>query len=157
MEPTQENIESPLFQLSIDGNNDAIRNASIWARILGIVGIILGTLFILIAVLTLIQLSPYQSYNNYDSYEQRSVIQNMQWSLRGLKILLWMIFLSGGIFIVGGIFSNQFSNRLNTAIRSNDQVVLNNCFASLRNYFALRSIVLITILLVIIVMIAARL
>ena len=156
MEPTQENTEIPLFQLNIDENNDNIRNAAVWAKILGIVGIILGSLFILIAALTMIQVSSVQSYDNYNSYENRSVTHTIEYMMRGLKFMMWLMFLSGAVFIVGGIFSYQFSNRLQSAIRSNDQVLLNSSYASLRNYFALRSIVLIIILLLILVLVAAR-
>lgn len=124
----------PLFQLNIDGNaQNTLRSAASWSKVLGIVGLILGVLFILIGILVQAAIS-------------RNGVYGQNASLLGnVGMVAYMVF--GLIMIISSIFSLNFSSKIGAALRSNDQYSLVSGFAAARNYFAFWSILCIIMLL----------
>ena len=133
-----------LFQMNLDAQNSYnLRSAASWAKVLGVVGIITGTILVILMTITLSQLRDYNGY----SY-RRSGLDGIFGSSSGTaKLGIWIMIITGIIFILGGIFSFGFGNKINAALRSSDQNGLNNGFAALRNYYAVRSITVIIVLL----------
>lgn len=141
------NSTTSLFQMNLDAQNSYnLRNAASWGKVLGVVGIILGILF---CVLCAIAMSKLDSYDSRGYRGRNSGFSEIfgGGSLAATKTGLWIMILTGIIFILGGMFSYSFGNKVNLALKSNDQQGLNQGFAALRNYYAVRSITLILILL----------
>lgn len=148
----QENNNSSLFQLNLDASNSyTLRSAASWAKVVGVVGMILGILLILMAVMAFSRAS-----NSYGGGDEGfvDVFANSRSSARTGGTMLIII---GAIFIIGAVFSYQFGNQINMALRANDQDGLDKGFAALRNYYALRGIVLIIVLLLFLISFASML
>jgi len=136
------NPPSSLFQMNLDAQNSYnLRGSASWAKALGVAGIITGAIII---ILMLIAMNRISGYDTYGSYRYRRDILS---STTETKTGLWILIITGIIFIIGGIFSFNFGNKINAALKSNDQNGLNSGFAALRNYFALRAITIIIVLL----------
>ena len=151
MQEEQHNRDSSLFQLNLDASNSyLLRSAATWAKVLGVVGILLGALFIIIAIIALSQAAT--------EYDRRGAFADV-FGTRGeaAGIGATFIILTGLIFILGAVFSLNFGNRIAAALKANDQSGLDRGFAALRNYYALRSIVLIIILLLFLISFAGSL
>lgn len=135
-----------LFQMNLDAQNSYnLRSSASWAKLLGVVGIITGAILVILMAITLSKLE------NVRDYGYRRGGLDMMFATR---TGLWVFIISGIIFIIGGIFSYNFGNKINAALRSNDQNGLNNGFAALRNYFAIRSITVIIVLLLLILVLS---
>lgn len=147
MEPhhhLEPNPTTSLFQMNLDAQNSYnLRSAAGWGRVLGVVGIVLGIIFCLLCAIAMTKL------NSYDGgYSRRGGFDDIfGGSATGTKMGLWMMIITGIIFILGGVFSFHFGSRVSAALKSNDQEGLNRGFAALRNYYAVRSITLIIVLL----------
>ncbi len=142
-----------LFELNLDAANSyTLRSAASWAKVLGVVGTIVGVFFV---VFFLVFLTKAGGRSQYGTREEGFEVLNE--SPEAIQITAWFFFLAGVIFIVGGIFSFLFGNRISIALRSNDPDSLERGFAALRNYFALRSIVMIIVLLLLLLMLAGSL
>lgn len=134
------NQSNSLFQLNLDVQNSYnLRSAATWAKVLGVVGIITGALLIILMAITL-------SKTN-GRYGYRSSVDTLLAARTGL----WIVIIAGVIFIVGGIFSYNFGNKMNDSLKTSNQDGLNNSFAALRNYFALRSITIIIVALLLLI------
>lgn len=141
-----------LFQLNLDAsNNYTLRSASSWAKVTGAAGIIIGLITVIIFIAALVQISNQSPYD-YNEGGVGSVFVGLD-SER--KVGIWTMIIMGLIFIVGGIFSLSFGNKISTALKANSQEMLNNGFAALRNYYALRGIVLIIVLLLLLLTIVS--
>lgn len=141
------NPSSSLFQMNLDAQNSYnLRSAASWSKVLGVVGIILGAIFIILCVITLSKISGYESDYGYRR-SSGGFDDVFGGSTAATKTGLWILILTGVIFILGGAFSFNFGNKIGQALRSNDQQALNGGFAALRNYYAVRSITLIIVLL----------
>lgn len=147
MEQSQNTTPTPttsLFQMNLDAQNSYnLRSSASWAKVLGVVGIITGAIFVILMAITLSKLD---SIGRYDRYNRGGL--DMMFAT---KTGLWIVVITGIIFIIGGIFSFNFGNKINAALRANDQNGLNGGFAALRNYFALRSITVIIVLLLLLI------
>ncbi len=154
MEQNQNYTPNPttsLFQMNLDAQNSYnLRSAASWGKVLGVVGVILGIIF---CVLCAITLSKLDSYSGSSYRYRRGGLGDMFGgsSVTETKTGLWLFIVTGIIFILGGVFSFNFGNKINMALKSNDQQGLNQGFAALRNYYAVRSITLILILLLFLV------
>jgi hypothetical protein len=132
---------SSLFEMNLDAQNSYnLRSSASWAKVLGVVGIMTGVILIIMMVITLSRVENVSRYSRYDRNDLQDIF--------AAKTSLWILILSGIIFIIGGVFSFSFGNKMNTALKANDQNGLNAGFAALRNYFALRSITIIIVLLI---------
>ena len=137
------NPTTSLFQMNLDAQNSYnLRSAASWAKVLGVVGIITGVIIIILMAIAMTQL---QGYNGY-GYRRGGLDGIFGGGMGATKMGFWIMIISGIIFILGGIFSFGFGNKINAALRSSDQNGLNSGFAALRNYYAVRSITIIIVL-----------
>jgi hypothetical protein len=144
METNQPQNMPPLFQLNVDMNaNMALRGAASWAKVLAIVGFIIGILFVIVGVLA-------QNAMNSGAYYGRN--SSMMGNI-GMVVYIIM----GLIMIIGSIFSLNFANKISTAVRANDQVALAGGFSAARNYFAFWAVICIIFLLLILITIVSLL
>ncbi|MCB0777382.1 MAG: hypothetical protein KDB99_13805 [Chitinophagaceae bacterium] len=141
MEENQ-NQSSSLFQLNLDPQNSyALRSAASWAKVLGILGLILGGLFVLLGILVQQAISNSSGYN---SYRYRSSGFSAE-SLGNIGMAFYI--LVGLMFIISSIFALNAGNKITGGLKGNDQVMLNAGFAGARNYFAFWAIIMILTLL----------
>lgn len=141
------NPASSLFQMNLDAQNSYnLRSSASWAKVLGVVGIMTGIILIIMMAITLSKIEG----SGYSRYDRGGGIEE----IFAAKTGLWIIIITGIIFIIGGAFSYNFGNKIGAALKSNDQNGLNSGFAALRNYFALRSITLIIVLLLLLISLA---
>ena len=144
-QPSQQPTDpgTSLFQLNLDATNSyTLRNAGSWAKVTGVVGICVG---VILALLALIGLS---RVNESGAYRRRNEgFDSVFDASASAGVGATMLIIVGIIFVIGGIFSFNFGNKISGALRTNDQNSLNKGFAALRNYYALRAIVLILVLL----------
>jgi hypothetical protein len=133
----QPQSSSPLFQLNVDANTGyTLKSAASWGRLLGILGIIFGVLFIVAGIMVQQTLTRTASYQDFGGYGSRSA------SMIGNAGMIAYIIM-GVITLVGSIFALNFGNKAAAAIRTNDQNSLRASFAAVRNYFAFWSILMI--------------
>ena len=143
---SQPGSSSSLFQLNLDiANSYSLRSAGSWAKVVGVVGIVVGILFIMIAVITL-NPPPATYGGGKEGFEDLLATDK---TAAGLGAAIFII--TGVIFIISAIFSFSFGSRILNALKSNDQNGLERGFAALRNYYALRAIVLIIIALILLI------
>ena len=143
MEP---NPNTSLFNLNLDANNGyTLRSAASWAKVLGIVSIILAILFIAIGVLFPTAIS--QSSGRYDEDFGGSRMMGQ------LGMIMYVCI--GILYLVSGMFAMNFGNKIARSLRSNDQSSLNAGFAALRNLFAYWAILMIIGLLLMLIGVAA--
>lgn len=138
MDTNQPQNQPPLFQLNVDMNaNLALRGAASWAKVLAIVGLIEGVLFIIFGFLV-------QNAVNRGGYYggNTSMIGNA-----GMIVYIVM----GLIMVIGSVFALNFANKISTAIRANDQVSLAGGFSAARNYFAFWAVICIIFLLLLLI------
>ncbi|MBK9568664.1 MAG: hypothetical protein IPQ06_14920 [Chitinophagaceae bacterium] len=148
MEPNQ---NTSLFQLNLDAQNSyTLRSAATWAKVLGVVGMIMGILFVVLGII--VQQAVSSSSGVYNSYRSSGFsaksIGNM-----GLVAYVFM----GLIFIVSSIFALNAGNKINSGLKANDQATLNAGFAGARNYFAFWAIMIILMLLLVLISILGAL
>lgn len=138
MEQNQnQNQGSSLFQLNIDMNaNMTLRSAASWAKVLGVVGMILGILFVILGVLV---------QNAASSGRMGLGSSGSAIGSYGLVVYLIM----GLVLIISSVFALNFGNKISAALRANDQNSLSQGFGGVRNYFALWSIICIIFLLLV--------
>lgn len=142
MEPNQQQNTS-LFQLNLDAQNGyTLRSAASWAKVLAITGFIIAALCIAGGIMM------QQAMNQYGSgyYNDRGFNARM---MGNAGLVVYVIL--GLIFIVSSIFALNAGNKITRGLRSNDQYSLNAGFASIRNYFAFWSVLMIIFLLLILI------
>jgi hypothetical protein len=145
----EQDNNSSLFQMNLDaGNSYTLRSAASWAKVTGVAGILIGLFLVISFIAALIQISNQSPYE-YNEDGMGSVFLGLD---NGRKTGIWTMILAGMIFIVGGIFSFSFGNKIGTALKASNQEMLNNGFAALRNYYALRGIVMIIVILLILLL-----
>jgi hypothetical protein len=135
-----------LFQLNLDAQNSyTLRSAASWARVLGIVGLIMGVLCIILGVMVQQAVSSYDGYyRNTNGFSMRTM------GMGGLIIYVIM----GLIMIISSIFALNAGSKISGGLRANDQATLNAGFANIRNYFAFWAVMMILSLLLMILGIA---
>jgi amino acid permease len=139
----EQNQNTSLFQLNLDAQNSyTLRSAASWAKVLGVVGIIIGILCIIAGILAQQALSQTSGYYRNDSGFSTRTLGNA--GLIGYVIL-------GLIFLVSSMFALNAGNKINLGLKTNDQAALNAGFAGARNYFAFWTILLIIFLLLILI------
>jgi hypothetical protein len=143
----EQNQPTSLFQLNLDASNSyALRSAASWAKVLGILGIIFGVLFVIVGFMVQSALSSGSS--DLEGFRYRSNA-----SLAG-GIGMFVYICMGILTVIGSIFAINFANKISSALRTNDQDTLRGGFAGLRNYFAFWGILMIIGLLLMILGIA---
>lgn len=146
MEQTQ---NTSLFSLNLDAQNSyTLRSMASWSKVLGVVGLILGILFILLGILVQQAMNQY-GYRSYRSGGfSASAIGNA-----GMAVYVVL----GLVMIVTSVFALNSGNKINAALRANDQAALSAGFANARNYFAFWAIIIIIILLFVLISILSSL
>lgn len=140
-----------LFQLNLDLTNSyTLTNAASWGKVLGIVSIIMGVLFVLLGIMIQGMLSNFGSGDGGSYYDDEARGNTSLVASMGLFVYAVM----GIIFIVGGIFAYNFGNRIKKALRINDPNTLQSGFAACRNFFAFWAILTILSLLIMVIMFA---
>ena len=130
------NQSNSLFELNIDANaNMTLRSAATWARVLGIVSLIMGIFFVIFGVIW--QNTIKSSGSGYSS-AYGSIMRTS-----GLVYFLVI----GIVMIISAIFALNFASRISTAVKANDQVSLSMGLGAVRNYFAFWSVICIIFLL----------
>lgn len=145
MEPNQNQTQGgPLFQLNIDMNaNMALRSAASWAKVLAIVGFIMGILFVIFGILV-------QNAMRSGGYYGRN--SSMIGSY-GLVVYLIL----GIVMIVSSVFALNFANKVTAALTANDQVALAAGIGAARNYFAFWAVLCIIFLLLLLISVVTAL
>jgi len=138
----QQNTGGPLFQLNLDAQNSyTLRSAASWAKVFGVVGIIIGILCVIGAILFQSAMNQYDGGGMYESRSMRMM------GNAGMVVYIIM----GIIMIMSSIFALNFANNTQRALRANDQASLSGGFAGVRNYFALWAILQILMLLLMLI------
>src|SRR5690349_15440729 len=107
----EENQSSSLFQLNLDAQNSyTLRSAASWAKVLGVVGLILGILFVIFGIIAQQQLSRVE-YSSYRTGMSSS-------SLANLGLAAYAI--CGLIFIISSIFALNAGNKISNGLKAND-------------------------------------
>ena len=146
----EQNQNSSLFQLNLDAQNSyTLRSAASWARVLGIVGMILGIFFVILGILVQQVVTSPGASSTYRS----AGLSASSIGAAGLAAYIIM----GLICIVSSIFALNAGNKISRGLRTNDQATLNAGFAGARNYFAFWSIMIILILLLVLISMLATL
>lgn len=142
-----QNQNTSLFQMNLDAQNSyTLRSAASWAKVLGIVGIILGVLFVITGVMT------QQVINNSSGYyRQQSGLSASSLGRMGLIVYVIMAL----VMIISSIFAFNAGNKINQGLKANDMASLNSGFANARNYFAFWAILIILFLLLVLVSLAS--
>jgi hypothetical protein len=140
MESDQQQTSS-LFSLNLDAQNSyTLRSVASWAKVLGVVGIILGVIFILTGVMIQDRTSGYRyRTDNSEAYGMVGYI------------IMALIQITSSIFALNG------GNKISVALRANDQASLNSGFGMVRNFFAIWAILLILSVLVLLIALMTRL
>lgn len=136
-----EENQSSLFQLNLDAQNSyTLRSTASWAKVLGVVSIILAGLFLILGIMAQ---SASRSYRGgYSSY-RRSAFDAEALGGMGLAVLVIMALIYGA----GGFFALTAGNKINQGLKTNNMEALNAGFANARNFFALWAILVIISLL----------
>jgi magnesium-transporting ATPase (P-type) len=147
MEQNQDpNSTSSLFQLNLDEQNSyTLRSAASWAKVLGVVGVILGIFFMIIGIL--VQQALNHAEENFRFDREETGLNNQ--ALAQIGLITYLII--GLIFIVSSVFAFMAGHKINEGLKSNNQASLNAGFAGVRNYFAFWAILLIIFLLLLLI------
>jgi magnesium-transporting ATPase (P-type) len=143
MEQDQNNS---LFQLNLDEQNSStLKSAASWAKVLGIVGIIIGIFFMILGIL--VQQALNHAEENFRFDREETGLNNQ--ALARIGLITYLII--GLIFIVSSVFAFTAGNKINDGLKTNNQASLNSGFAGVRNYFAFWAILLIIFLLLLLI------
>jgi len=138
----EQNQNTSLFQLNLDAQNSyTLRSAASWAKVLGIVSMIMGILFVILGVI--VQQVINKAGGEFDSSLRGSGFSSSALGNMGLFIYV----LVGLIYILSAVFALNAGNKISGGLRNNDQAMLNAGFAGARNYFAFWAVLLIISLL----------
>ncbi len=138
---------SSLFQLNLDAANGyTLRSAASWGKVLGVVSLILGILFIAMGVLAQSAMKSGGRMYGDDFGSNTELAANI-----GLVVYIIM----GLIMVIGGLFSLNFGNKIAAALKANDQNALSSGFAACRNFFAFWAILCIIFLLLLLISVAS--
>ena len=140
---------SSLFQLNLDAQNSySLRSAASWAKVLGVVGLIIGILCVIAGILA------QQATSKYGGAYSRRDIGFSAGDLGAAALAVYLVM--GLVFIISSVFALNAGNNINKALKTNDQAALSSGFAGVRNYFAFWAIMMIILLLLMILGVAGN-
>ncbi|MBI5856775.1 MAG: hypothetical protein HZB42_03910 [Sphingobacteriales bacterium] len=146
------NPGSSLFSLNLDAQNSyTLRNTASWAKVLGVVSLIIAVLCIVYGVIAQQQISRMRDLDGLYRY-RRSINTNTLASI-GLVVYIIMAIVYG----LSGFFALNAGNKINTGLKTNDMQTLNAGFAGARNFFALWTILMILFLILLLLGLAGNL
>ena len=119
---------SNTFALQVDNSNiPYLREAAKWGKFLSILGFIVITLILLLGIIAFVT-------GNTFSSDLDTELQNMQLPTNIGGIIMGIYFLIIAIlYFLPCLFLYNFSSRMQSALRSNDQINLNRSFSSLKS------------------------
>jgi hypothetical protein len=142
----ESNQNTSLFSLNLDAQNSyMLRSTASWAKVLGILSLITGILFVIMGIVVQQAMSRFGEFGNYNA--RGSGLSANAFGNVGLIVYVIM----GVIYGLSGIFALNAGNKINAGLRSNDMATLNSGFAGARNFFALWAILMILFLLLILI------
>jgi ABC-type uncharacterized transport system permease subunit len=129
-----------LFSMNLDAQNSyTLRSMASWGKVLGVVGLILGILFVIFGVIAQQAIR----HSTYGYNYERAGFSGNTLATMGLAVYLVM----GLVMIISSIFALNAGNKISMALKANNQPALNAGFAGARNYFAFWAVILIICLL----------
>ncbi len=138
-----QNQNTSLFQLNLDAQNSyTLRSAASWAKVLGVVSLIIAGLCVIMGVMMQQILS-----QNSGSFRNETGLSASTFGNAGLIVYVILAL----VYIVSGMFSLNAGNKINLGLKANDQASLNAGFAATRNFFAFWAILTIIFLLSILI------
>ncbi len=149
MEQNQNQTQNPntsLFSLNLDAQNSyTLRNTASWAKVLGVVSLIIAVLCVIFGIIAQQQLSRMGDLDGYYRY-RRTLSTN---TLANIGMVAYIVI--GIIYGLSGIFALNAGNNIMTGLKTNDMQKLNSGFAGARNFFALWAILMIIFLLLMLI------
>lgn len=131
--------------MNLDAQNSyTLRSAASWAKILGVVGMIMGGLFIVFGIIAQQALTSNKYYRNDTGFSAGA--------LGRMGLIIYVVL--GLIFIVASVFALNAGNKINQGLKTNDMASLNAGFAGARNYFAFWAVLIMLFLLLMLISIA---
>ncbi len=129
----EQHQQSSLFNMNLDPQNSyVLRNTASWAKILGVVSIILGAMFMVIGFVA-------QSASQQGYRYRRSSSFGADFSSADLVGLVVVAL----VYAASGFFALTAGNKISTGLKTNNMETLNTGFAHVRNFFALWAILVI--------------
>ena len=146
MEQNQtQNPNTSLFSLNLDAQNSyTLRSTASWAKVLGVVSIIIACLCVIFGILVQQRIN---QMGDLGYYRSRGSISTTGLGNAGLVVYIIM----GLLHLLSGIFSYNAGNNINLGLKTNDMQKLNAGFAGARNFFALWAILMIIFLLLLVI------
>ncbi len=140
----EQNQGSNLFNLTLDAQNSyTLRSVASWAKVLGVVSIIVA---ILCAVMGVIM---QQALNNGGFNREFRGSGFSANSFGNAGLIMYVIIAI--IYLMSGIFALNAGNKISLGLRTNNMEALNSGFAGARNFFALWAILMILFLVLILI------
>lgn len=141
---------SHTFNLQVDnGNISYLNEAAKWGKFLSILG------FIVIVILLICGCIFAFSGGNFSSSDLNTELQNLDLPSSTLGIIFaFYFFLIALIYFFPCLFLYRFSTKMQLAIKTNDQIVLNKSFESLKSllkFFGIFTIVVLCIWLIVMI------
>lgn len=141
----EENQNSSLFAMNLDAQNSyTLRSTASWAKVLGIVSLILAGLCIILGIVVQQTVSRYGG----GSYGYRSSGLSAS-GLGAAGLVVYVIM--GLLYGLSGMFALNAGNKINAGLKTNNMETLNAGFAGARNFFALWAILMIIALLLMLI------
>ncbi len=143
----EQNQNSSLFSLNLDAQNSyTLRSTASWAKVLGVVSLIIAGLCIVFGII--MQQAISNAGSDFDSYRYRSSgLSASNLGTMGLAIYVIM----GLLYGVSGMFALNAGNKINAGLKTNNMETLNAGFAGARNFFAFWAILMIIFLLLMLI------
>ncbi len=146
----EQDQNASLFQLNLDAQSSyTLKNAASWAKMLAIAGLIMAVLFVIFGVLMQTMMGKLSSGSRY--YGEDIGTGGMQMA-GTMGLIIYVI--CGLLYAISSLFALNFANKINAALRTNDQALLNAGFTGVRNFFAFWAIMMIIFLLFMLIGIA---
>jgi hypothetical protein len=107
---------------------DHLKETARWGKFLGIMGFVYGVLLVISAISSVLLLGNSSTYGT-----------NRGWFAGGTIAFVYVVF--AAVIFCMSAFLFRFSNKNQSALQTNDQVVLNESFKNLKMYFRIAGIV----------------
>jgi len=139
----EQNQNSSLFSLNLDAQNSyTLRSVASWAKVLGIVTIIMAALLVIFGIVFQQNASKLDGFDGYRSSRSGGMSAD---SLGSMGLIMYVVI--GLIYGLSGMFALNAGNKINSGLKTNNMELLNGGFANARNFFALWAILMILCLL----------
>lgn len=141
-----QNQNSSLFSLNLDAQNSyTLRSVASWAKVLGIVSIIIALLCVIGGI---IFQQNADKFSGIDGYSSRGSGLSSG-TMANLGMVMYVVL--GLLYGLSGMFALNAGNKINSGLKTNNMELLNGGFANARNFFAFWAILMILFLLLILI------